>query len=681
LDWKAGGSNASLGRSRTPQASPTPGRYNGLVIRLLLAVAAVCFAGPREAAVSGFSKANLPVTMTLRTDRRADLAARRGRDDPRLAEIAEAFAGVRAVRSVEVADGDLRGPATRSIITIREDGPDGLVVEGRAAGDPRTQAGRANVRMNVERLTQRFRDMVLARAEARAFDNHAADLNQYGDKLTPTADGRGADIASQRQDELDLAALAEARARAAGGEKVVALDLGGGFGAHSIRLAEAGASVTMIDVADMASSAFARSAAKERLAFLKKDFRAITPADLPDGLQILYSQRAIHYVRYAEALALLKLAAAKMAPGGAVFLSAAGHGTEYGLTYPDRDKPVEERFALVTPDMRAKHAIAHEIATYREEDAAKLLAEAGFVDVKVTRSSFGNIKATARKPAAAAVLRPIPVFDRAALPRKISAEIARQRAVILAGIADRSIERFVPLEKTKTLVAAVLTRLLDRSGLAALAEGPAGVLPRVQDSAWGGLDASMSAGVLSMGPEMIAVMSSVDEIAAVMAHELAHYILGHNENLLRGRSWLSKLLPRRKADILDAPAAPSRKEIEARLKHEFEADALSLRLLVNAGYDPSAAISALLAIQRERDTEPRYEFERGLFDPLHPAPEARVETLRRVMAREGMTATARNSEGLAEVYRELASRHRPSYPDSPASELYQHYKRPKTFAP
>jgi hypothetical protein len=32
-------------------------------------------------------------------------------------------------------------------------------------------------------------------------------INQYGDKFTPTNDGRGVDISSQRQDELDILSL------------------------------------------------------------------------------------------------------------------------------------------------------------------------------------------------------------------------------------------------------------------------------------------------------------------------------------------------------------------------------------------------------------------------------------------------------------------------------------------
>ncbi|MBI1216533.1 MAG: methyltransferase domain-containing protein [Alphaproteobacteria bacterium] len=231
-------------------------------------------------------------------------------------------------------------------------------------------------------------------------------LNAYGDSFTPTDDGRGVDISSQRQDELDKGAVAAiaARVQERGAGAVAAVDLGGGFGAHSIRMAQAGAKVTMIDLADMAQENFAKAvesgmAAAGSLEFIQKDFSAIAADDVPEGFDVLYSQRAIHYVPYQEAKAVLRTLFNRMAAGGEAFISAAGWDTEYGKTYPDRDKPVEERFAYVTQDMQEKHGITHKIVTYTEQDMAKLLADTGFEDVQVTRSTFGNIKASAKKPA------------------------------------------------------------------------------------------------------------------------------------------------------------------------------------------------------------------------------------------------------------------------------------------
>jgi hypothetical protein len=123
---------------------------------------------PRSAVVAGFEKQGLPVPMTLSARQTEALAARHG-EDPRVAKAVELYQATRAERSVAISGGALRGRATRAVITIAEDADDGIVVRGYAKGDPRTEAGRANVRANTRRLLAKFRDMVLARSERLAF--------------------------------------------------------------------------------------------------------------------------------------------------------------------------------------------------------------------------------------------------------------------------------------------------------------------------------------------------------------------------------------------------------------------------------------------------------------------------------------------------------------------------------
>lgn len=228
-------------------------------------------------------------------------------------------------------------------------------------------------------------------------------INEHGDQFRPTDGGHGVDIASQRADELDNESLAYIRARTEAGHKVTAIDLGGGFGAHAIRMAQAGAAVVMIDIADMATERLSRASADEgippdRLTFLRKDFAELSEDEIPADFDLLYSQRAIHYVSYRTALPLMRKFFQSMVRGGAIFLSAAGYDTEYGKTYPDRSKPIEDRFNHLEPDMQAKHGIEQKIVTYKKEEMLALLQSAGFEGIRVWTSRFGNIKAVARKP-------------------------------------------------------------------------------------------------------------------------------------------------------------------------------------------------------------------------------------------------------------------------------------------
>lgn len=270
------------------------------------------------------------------------------------------------------------------------------------------------------------------------------------------------------------------------------------------------------------------------------------------------------------------------------------------------------------------------------------------------------------------VTHPVPVYDRSKLPSKTRKLAAEQRAALLKDVDDSRVVRFtIPL--TNAYVRRIVDRLLAGSGLTAHAPEV-----RVNDSSWGAPSASLSAGVLFIDPELIAIMSSEDEIAAVLAHELIHHLRAHHEQLAE----TVRRHPRSGGGDLFTPSRPSKAELDARWGHECEADALSLRLLVNAGYDPAAAADALVAVKREIDAEPRHQFSRGRSDGSHPPLETRVDYMRRVMAAEKLRSSPRGSAGLPEVFRELAGRRRSPKPeDVPASELYGHYRRPKPFAP
>lgn len=275
-------------------------------------------------------------------------------------------------------------------------------------------------------------------------------------------------------------------------------------------------------------------------------------------------------------------------------------------------------------------------------------------------------------PAPKALSRPVEIFPRSSLPASILKEVAQARAKIVADQEDPRVERF-SIPRTKAYVQKVMARLIAGSGLEGRVEP---VYAYVNDASWGDHGSGLNAGALRMEPESIAAMSSEDEVAAVIAHELGHHLRAHSERLAA----IVAKHPRSGGGDFFTPSRPSRQEIDARLGNEREADAISLILLANAGYDPTAAIDALRSIRHVVDHDRRFEFNRGRFDPFHPSLEDRVAHMKAAMKREGLAATQRASEGLPEVYEELAGRHRPSYPETTARALYEHYSWPKTFA-
>lgn len=296
-------------------------------------------------------------------------------------------------------------------------------------------------------------------------------------------------------------------------------------------------------------------------------------------------------------------------------------------------------------------------------------------------SALGQLKGIAPQssapipsvPAAKTVALPVEVFPRSTLPKAILEQVAEARAKIIADHEDPAVVERFSIPKTDAHVRKILARLIAGSGLEGRMEP---LYLYVNDSSWGDHGSGLNAGALRMEPESVSAMSSEDEVAAVIAHELGHHLRAHSERLAA----VVAKHPRRGGEDFFTPSQPSRQEIQARLDNELEADAISVILLANAGYDPTAAIDALRSIRYVIDHDRRFEFSRGRFDPFHPSIDDRAAHMQKVLEQLGLSASRRISEGLPEVYEELAGRHRPSYPETTARSLYEHYSWPKTFA-
>lgn len=98
---------------------------------------------------------------------------------------------------------------------------------------------------------------------------------------------------------------------------------------------------------------------------------------------------------------------------------------------------------------------------------------------------------------------------------------------------------------------------------------------------------SVGSGVIFVTTGLLTRANSESELAAVIAHEMAHQLLGHTrEAILAHRDALE--------DQQGEPRGPSVPRSSFDLDQEVDADALSLRLLMVARYEPRAALRALL---------------------------------------------------------------------------------------
>jgi hypothetical protein len=218
-------------------------------------------------------------------------------------------------------------------------------------------------------------------------------LNLYGDKGGNLAGTHGVDISSQRMDDLDRKCLLFALEQKS--DDLAAVDLGCGLGIQGIRLALTGIETLLIDSLDIENrvSQCSDLLNLQNIQFLKKDVRLLLPEDLPEKVQILYSQRFIHYLKFEEADSLIKMMAGRMETGGRVFLSASGIDTELADGYADRGKAVRDRYSPLSEAMALKHQIHEPVCLYSEMDMKLLLKPSGFKEILVWSSEFGNIKA------------------------------------------------------------------------------------------------------------------------------------------------------------------------------------------------------------------------------------------------------------------------------------------------
>ncbi len=90
---------------------------------------------------------------------------------------------------------------------------------------------------------------------------------------------------------------------------------------------------------------------------------------------------------------------------------------------------------------------------------------------------------------------------------------------------------------------------------------------------------SAAEGEILITDALVLKLQTEDELSAVIAHELAHTILHH---------------------ISYTSSESGAPELILSKQNELDADRMSIQLLVHAGYDPLATMSALRALYRQR---------------------------------------------------------------------------------
>lgn len=250
-------------------------------------------------------------------------------------------------------------------------------------------------------------------------------------------------------------------------------------------------------------------------------------------------------------------------------------------------------------------------------------------------------------------------FDRSQLAR--GARLAFESANAAVRKSPGGDSAYHPLTKTRAYIERLTRALAAASGVTAATSD---MVVRVEASSSDLTSQMREGGLLIIASQLVRQAKSEDEIAAVIGHEIVHHTHIHTYRIHAGR--FSNLTGRRSSggggDIFGGGGTVFTDEEKKGLRlAEIEADIIGLRVLVNAGYDPEAAVSVLSVYENIFQNEPRLRRKPSSEDP-HPPLGPRTAGLREAMKRDGMTPTTRRPVP-PEVVAELAEALEKEYQD------------------
>ena len=149
-------------------------------------------------------------------------------------------------------------------------------------------------------------------------------------------------------------------------------------------------------------------------------------------------------------------------------------------------------------------------------------------------------------------------------------------------------------------------------------------------------NASMTAnGVMQVWTGLLVRVSSEDELAAILGHELAHYTQLHtlermrslNNSMSTGAIFDLGLAVLTGVSVPVGQLAAVLNVLAFSRDQEQEADLLGLKFMAEAGYAPSAAVRVWKIVIEEEENAAVKSREPGIFAKTHPGAEERVEIL------------------------------------------------------
>ena len=190
------------------------------------------------------------------------------------------------------------------------------------------------------------------------FDRYKLHKHVAGSGTRVSISGRyGGCVSMYTPDELDKRALEYARELAAlnSKQKLYVADLGSSpFCPQSIRFADCGLHVDAFDLEPPHPELDnIKSELSGEINYVNKNIKDVG-SDMLHQYSMVYTNRCLFFLPFAEAKAVLSKFIDSSKPGARFFISLMDMNGPIAKDYPDRDKPLEERFAVVKNDYATK---------------------------------------------------------------------------------------------------------------------------------------------------------------------------------------------------------------------------------------------------------------------------------------------------------------------------------------
>ena len=205
----------------------------------------------------------------------------------------------------------------------------------------------------------------------------------------------GIDVNKTRLDDMDRVVLRDSLSEPFEPKTIV--NAGSGESSLSVALGTLGHRIYNYDQRPLEDFFLMQQAVGYRQQFRQVSLEEAKPHLFPASIDMIVSQRVLHYLRHDEAKQFLKMVCDRLEDEGMLYVSLSGTESPMGTGY-DKTVPLQERWQPLEGSIRETFNAYEPLCLYAEDEARELIA--GINGIRIEHawiSAFGNHKIIGRK--------------------------------------------------------------------------------------------------------------------------------------------------------------------------------------------------------------------------------------------------------------------------------------------